>query len=114
MSAATDIADRQVAAFVARDIDNFLSCYAKDVKIRDFDGNVVADGLEGMRGLYAPMFRDSPQLSGQVLHRIALGDYVIDEEEVSGMNAAGYPSTMRSIVVYRVRDDLIQDVIFLM
>jgi hypothetical protein len=91
-----------------------VSFYAKDVKIRDFDGRVVVDGLEGMRGFYGPMFRDSPQLSGQILRRIALGDYVIDEEEASGMNAAGYPSTMHSIVVYRVRNDLIHDVIFLM
>lgn len=76
--------DRQIAAFFARDIDTFLTCYANDVKIRDFDGNVLVDGLEGMRGFYSPMFRDSPQLSGQIVRRIALGGYVIDEEEGSG------------------------------
>jgi len=114
MPAATDLVDRQIAAFRARDTDAFLSCYAKDVKIRDFDGNVMADGLEGLREFYGPIFRDSPQLSMQIPHRIAVGGYVIDEEQGSGLNAPGYPSTMHGIAVYRVRDELIQDVLLLL
>jgi uncharacterized protein (TIGR02246 family) len=114
MPAATDLVDRQIAAFRARDTDAFLSCYAEDVKIRDIDGNIMADGLEGMREFYRPIFRDSPQLSMQILHRIAAGDYVIDEEQASGLNTSGYPSTMHGIAVYRVRDELIQDVLLLL
>jgi uncharacterized protein (TIGR02246 family) len=114
MPTATDLVDRQIAAFRARDTDAFLACYAKDAKIRDFDGNVMADGLEGLREFYGPIFRDSPQLSMQIPHRIAAGDYVIDEEQGSGLNAPGYPSTMHGIAVYRVRDDLIQDVLLLL
>jgi len=114
MSAATDLVDRQIATFRARDTDAFLSHYAPDVKIRDFDGNLLADGQEGIRGFYGPIFRDSPQLSMQILHRIAAGDYVIDEEQGSGLNAPGYPSTMHGIAIYRVRDNLIQDVILLL
>lgn len=63
ISAATDLVGRQIAAFRVRDTDAFLACYAKDVKIRDFDGNVMADGLEGLREFYGPTFRDSPQLN---------------------------------------------------
>jgi hypothetical protein len=33
--------------------------YAADVKVRDFDGDVLMDGLEGMRGQYGPLFRDA-------------------------------------------------------
>jgi hypothetical protein len=47
---ATDVVDRQIAAFRDRDLDRFLAFYAADVKVRDFDGNVLMDGLEGMRG----------------------------------------------------------------
>ncbi|MGO8959496.1 MAG: nuclear transport factor 2 family protein [Streptosporangiaceae bacterium] len=59
MSAATDVVDRQIAAFRDRDLDGFLRCYADGVKIRDFGGNVLMDGKEAMRGQYGPLFRDS-------------------------------------------------------
>src|SRR6516164_756051 len=60
MSDATDLVDRQIAAYRDRDLAGFLSFYAEDVKIRDFDGNILMDGQEGMRGMYGPLFRDSP------------------------------------------------------
>ena len=114
MSETTDLVDRQVVAYQARDLDGFLSFYAEDVKIRDFDGNVIADGIEGMHAFYEPLFRDSPQLSAKILNRIVIGDYVIDEEEVSGIDLAGYPAEMHAAVVYQIRDGLIHGVIFLL
>lgn len=50
MSEATDVVDRQVAAYRDRDLERFLACYAADAKVKDFDGNVLMDGLEAMRG----------------------------------------------------------------
>ena len=114
MSEATDVVDRQVAAYRDRDLERFLACYAADVKVKDFDGNVLMDGLEAMRGQYGPLFRDSPELSVDNPHRIVSGDYVIDEEHISGFNLAGSPPAMQAVVVYRVRDWLIRDVVFLL
>jgi uncharacterized protein (TIGR02246 family) len=114
MSEATDLVDRQIAAFRDRDLDRFLSFYAEDVTIRDFDGNVLMVGHEGMRGMYEPLFRDSPELSAEVPRRIVSGDYLIDEEEISGFNLAGFPAAFNAAVVYRIRDGLIQDVVFLL
>jgi hypothetical protein len=45
----TDVIDAQIAAYRERDLQRFLDCYAADVVIRDFDGNVLMDGLEVMR-----------------------------------------------------------------
>jgi len=70
-SEVTDLVDRQIAAYQARDIDAFLTFYDKDVRIRQFDGSVMVSGLDGMRGFYEPLFRDSPQLNARILHRIA-------------------------------------------
>jgi hypothetical protein len=114
MSEATDVVDRQVAAFRDRDLERFLGFYAADVKVRDFDGNVLMDGLEAMRGQYGPLFRDSPELRVELPRRMAAGDHVIDEEDISGFILAGFPPTMHAVVVYRVRDGLIHDVVFLM
>ncbi len=114
MSEATDVVDRQLAAYRDRDLERFLACYAADVKVKDFDGNVLMDGLEAMRGQYGPLFRDSPQLRVDIARRIVAGDYVIDEEDASGMVMAGFPPTMHAAVLYRVRDGLIHDVVLLM
>jgi len=40
--------------------------------------------------------------------------HVIDEEEISGFVMAGFPATMHAVVVYLVRDGLIQEVMLLM
>src|SRR5215468_9740376 len=98
MSEATDAVDRQVAAYRDRDLERFLGCYATDVKVRDFDGNVLMDGLEAVRGQYGPAFRNSPQLQVDIPRRIV----------------AGFPPTMHAAVIYRVRDGLIHDVVLLM
>jgi hypothetical protein len=114
MPEATDVVDRQIAAFRDRDLERFLGFYAAGVKVRDFDGNVLMDGLEAMRGQYGPLFRDSPELSVEIPRRMAAGDYVVDEEQVSGFVLAGYPAAMQAVVVYRVRDGLIDNVVLLM
>jgi hypothetical protein len=114
MSDATDVVDRQISAFRDRDLERFLGCYAQGVTVKDFDGNVLMDGSEAMRGQYGPLFRDSPDLKVQIPHRIVNADYVIDEEDITGFILAGFPTAMRAVVVYRVRDGLIHDVVFLM
>jgi len=114
MSDTTDLVDRQITAYQKRDLDAFLTFYAKDVRIRQFDGNILADGTDGLRSFYEPLFRDSPQLKARILHRIAASDYVSDEEETTGVNVPGYPATMHAVVIYQVKDGLIHDVIFLM
>jgi uncharacterized protein (TIGR02246 family) len=114
MSEATDVVDRQIAAFRDRDLERFLGLYAADVKVRDFDGSLLMDGLEAMRGQYEPLFHDSPQLTVEIPRRIVAGDYVIDEEDITGFILAGFPPAMHAVVVYRVQDGLIHDVVFLM
>ena len=110
MSDATDLVDRQIAAYRARDLEAFLSFYAPDVKIRDFDGNVMMDGQDGMQAMYGALFRDSPDLRLDTPSRMVAGDYVIDEEDLTGFVAAGFPTTMHAVVIYQVRDGLIRHV----
>jgi hypothetical protein len=114
MSDATDLVDRQIAAFRDRDLAGFLACYAGDVKIRDFAGHVLMDGLEDLRGQYGQLFRDSPELAVEIPRRMVAGDHVIDEEEASGFVMAGFPPTIHAVVVYLVRDGLIQEVMLIM
>jgi hypothetical protein len=114
MSDATDLVDRQIAAYRDRDLDGFVSCYAGNVKIRDFAGTVLMDGREGIRARYGPLFRDSPQLRVEIPRRMVAGEYVIDEEEISGFVMAGSPPSIHAVVVYLVRDGLIREVMLIM
>jgi len=50
----------------------------------------------------------------QIPRRMVAGDYVIDEEDISGFVLAGFPTAMHAVVVYRVRDGRIHGVLFLM
>ena len=114
MPEATEVVDRQIAAFLDRDLERYLACFAAGVKVRDFDGNVLMDGPEAMRGQYGPLFRDSPELSVRIPRRMVAGEYVIDEEDLSGFILAGFPPEMHAVVVYRVREGLIHDMVLLM
>ena len=114
MSDVTDVVEGQITAFRDRDLERFLGFYAAGVKVKDFHANVLMEGLEGMRGQYGPLFRDSPDLTVQIPRRMVAGDYVIDEDDISGFVLAGFPTAMHAVVVYRVRDGRIHGVLFLM
>jgi hypothetical protein len=102
-----------VAAYRERDLERFLGFYAVDVSIRDFEGNVLMDGVDAMRAQYDQLFRDSPTLKVQIPRRMMVGDFVIDEEVITGFILPGYPSEMHAVVVYRVENGKIQEVVFL-
>jgi hypothetical protein len=85
------VVDRRLAAYRDRDLDRFLACYALSIRIRDFAGAVLMDGQEAMQSHCGALFRDSPDLCVEIPHRIVAGEYVIDEEVVSGFNVAGFP-----------------------
>lgn len=114
MSDVTDAIDRQVAAYLERDLEGFLACYTPDIKVTDVDGNLVMD-LEGMREQYGALFRDSPNLTGRIANRIVVGDVVIDEEEIHGAHHPDYPSTsdVHAAVAYHLSGDKIDRVVFL-
>jgi hypothetical protein len=109
-----ELIESQIAAVRNHDLEGFLSFYAEDIKIRDFDGNVLLHGRAAMRVQYEPLFRDSLELSVEVPLRITAGEFVIEEENISGFILAGFPETMHAVVIYRVRAGLIRDMTFLM
>src|SRR5579871_2727421 len=102
-----DPVEAQVAAFNARDLEGFVACYAPDVLIEDGDGNVMAEGHEGMRALWGPLFAQSPKLHAEIVQRMRVGEYVIDEEHGSGIQLEGFPNELHSAAIYRLKDGLI-------
>jgi hypothetical protein len=103
-----DPVKRQVDAYNRRDIDAFLSCYARDTVVEDTTGNVVMRGHDAMRTAYGELFRESQKLHAAIATRIRVGDYVIDDERVTGWR--GSADEIRVVAVYHVANDLIDHV----
>ena len=94
----TDPVDTQLAAYNARDTEAFLVCFTVDCIVEDGAGNRLLTGKAEMRPRYAAMFAASPNLHCEILHRTRIGDYVIDEERISGRN----PPTPHAVAIYHL------------
>ena len=93
--------DRQVRAYNLHDLDEFIACYADTVEVEDADGCVVMHGREEMRKQYGRAFDAFPQLQAEIVSRIRVGLYVVDEELVTGRP----DGDLRAIAIYRVGQD---------
>lgn len=109
-----DAVVEQLDAYNARDVERFLACYASDAVVEDSGGVQLMSDREAMRAFYTTLFADSPDLRAEVLTRIRVGQFVIDEERVTGMQIYGMPEEAHAAVVYQLRDGLIARVRFLM
>jgi hypothetical protein len=105
-----DAVDRQVRAYNERDVDEFVDCYADGIVVEDGDGGVLVSGRDEMRERYGRLFERSPRLHAEILTRIRVGSYVVDEERVTGRP----DGDMHAVAVYRLDGDgLIDRVRFL-
>ena len=76
------VAQGQLDAYNAQDLDAFCGFYADDVVVADLNGTVTQEGLAGLRERYARMFLQHPQNRAELVNRIALGNVVADHEHV--------------------------------
>jgi hypothetical protein len=105
-----DAVERQVRAYNAHDLDEFIACYAETVVVEDADGRALMSGRQEMREQYGRLFEALPNLQGHVASRMRVGSYVADEEHVTGRP----DGDLHVIAIYRLDDDgLIDRVRFL-
>ncbi len=110
MPDATDLAQRQLDAYNAGDIEAFAACYAEDVKVWDLHaGTLTYKGRDKLIARYGPLFERCPELHAELVGRVALEHTAVDEERVTGMVEG---EVVRAIAVYEVRDGLIVQVWF--
>lgn len=102
-----DPVQEQVDAYNARDVERFVAAYDPDVVIEDGAGNVMLRGYDAMRAYYGPPFAQSPNLHVRIANRLRVGEYVIDEEYVTGINVPGFPPEVHGAAIYRVAGDKI-------
>jgi len=107
VSANTDLIDSEIEAYRARNLDRYLSYFAEDVLVTDFEGNVLMRGIDGLRSNYEPLFENSPDLTVDIVSRIESGEFVVDLEHLDGFINPPYPQTFDATCIYLVKDGVI-------
>ena len=102
-----------IDAYHDHDLDRCLGYYAPDVVVRDAEGNVLMDGAEAVRSRYARAMEDNPNVRYDIANRIAVGEWVIDEERVTGFTKPGSPEVVRAVLVYRFSGERIREILIL-
>ena len=95
-----DAVGRQLAAYNAHDLRAFLACYHDRVVVEDAQGQVLMKGIGELRQTYGPLFRDHPDVAADVVHETRVGEYVVQEEVVSGMA----PEPVRAVAVFHLHE----------
>jgi hypothetical protein len=78
-----EIAQAQLDAYNAQDLDTHCSFYADDIVVQDLGGAVTVDGAAAYRAKYEAVFAQFPQNRAELVNRIVVGNTVIDHERVS-------------------------------
>jgi hypothetical protein len=108
-----DVMQEHLDAFNARDLDRFVARHAPDTVIEEVAGNATMQGYDAIRAHYGDLFTCSPELHGRILNQIRVGEYVIDEEYITGMNGEGGSTEFHGVGIYRIVDDKIVHVLWL-
>jgi hypothetical protein len=105
----SDIIDQQIAAYNARNADDFAATYAEDAHIFMMPNlKLAVRGKSALHAHYAANVFTKEGLRAEVASRVVLGNKVVDHEITHGLA----PQPIESLVVYEVADGLIQAVWF--
>lgn len=103
------LAQQQLNAYNARNIDAFLEPYSDSVRIYGFPDKLLMQGKAAMRQQYSGMFERVKELHCQLVNRIVQGDTVIDQENVTGFG----DKPLKAIAIYKIKNDKIAEVYFI-
>jgi hypothetical protein len=102
------IVQRQINAYNARNIDQFIATYSEDIEIYDATGKLLMKGHKQMREEYEGFFKNAENLYCQIENRIVFNNKVIDKEKVRVGK-----DTIHAVAIYEVEGGEIKKVIFL-
>ncbi|MDO8379659.1 nuclear transport factor 2 family protein [Phenylobacterium sp.] len=77
-----DVAEAQLDAYNAQDLEAYCSFFTDDLIVADLNGAVTISGIDAFRAKYAQVFADFPENKVELLGRMTIGNTVIDHELV--------------------------------
>lgn len=106
-----DVAQAQLDAYNARDLDKFCAQFADDVQVFELGAPTPATaGLSAIRERYRQLFENSPALHSEVISRLHLGRAVVDLEKITGRMGSSQPFDI--LAIYEIESGLIRRVHF--
>ena len=100
------VVNRQLDAYNARNIDQFVATYSEDIEIYK-KGQLIMKGHEQLRKSYDAMFKNTPNLHCHIENRILINNKVIDKENVTKNE-----HYIEAVAIYEVANGRIQKVTF--
>jgi uncharacterized protein (TIGR02246 family) len=77
-----DIAQKQLDAYNAQDLDTYVSFFAEDCVVSGLNGMPTETSRDAIKTRYAKAFAQFPQNKAELKNRIAVGNSVVDHELV--------------------------------
>lgn len=105
ISAAEQVVARQLAAYNARDIGAFMATWTDDAQCFEHPAKPLARGAAEIRARHVARFKEA-NLRARLLHRMAVGNIVVDREIVTRTFPEG-PGTIDVIAIYEITHDKI-------
>ena len=109
MSSNLAVAQKQLDAYNAQDLDAYVKFFTEDCIVAPLGGTPTETSREAIRARYAKAFATFPQNKAELKNRIAVGNTVVDHELV--IRAPG-GEQFEIIAIYTFRDGLIARVDF--
>jgi uncharacterized protein (TIGR02246 family) len=103
------IAQKQLDAYNAQDLDTYVSYFAEDCVVSGLNGTPTETSRDAIRARYAKAFDTFPQNKAYLKSRVATGNTVVDHDLV--IRAPG-GEQFEIIAIYTFRDGLIARVDF--
>lgn len=103
------LAQAQLDAYNAHDIDAFAACYAEDVEVYDLGGALRFRGVDALHATYARVFATKPALHAELVGRLVVGDTAVDQERVTGLRD---DHEVHALAIYKVAGGRITHVWF--
>jgi hypothetical protein len=105
-----EIAQAQLDAYNAQNLDAYCAFFTDDVVVANVGGDVTGQGIEAYRARYKEAFAKFPNNKAELLNRIVLGNTVIDHERVD--RGDGTTPVFEVAAIYTFRGDKIARVDF--
>jgi hypothetical protein len=110
MIAPTEVVQRQLDRYNARDLEGWLATYAPDARQYELFGSLLASGHAEMRARMIERFAE-PDLHARLLNRTVMGNIVTDHERITRNFPEGR-GTVEMLCVYQVVGATIQQASF--
>jgi hypothetical protein len=93
---------KQLEAYNARNIEDFMRWWAQDCEYYEFPSRLLAAGASAIRERHVARFSET-NLHGELVKRISVGNLVVDQERVTRTFPDG-PGEIDVVAIYEVEN----------